>query len=460
MSQVILIYPPIVFKEDKPSVLDVTMPPLGILYLAAALERENVSVKVLDVGASNFTLTETLNFIRKEKPKIVGLSSMSVNLQGTYQLASKIKEEFGSKIILSLGGSHISADPQFINRHAGLFDFGITGESDITFPALVKDILNGLQVEGLYIGEVPLDLDALPHPARYLLDPDAYQGSSADIISSRGCPYDCIFCSRPAISKKMRFRSAKDVVNEMEDIYNSCNGKFIFEDDAFTMNRNGTLDLCQEMLRRNLKASWSAITRVDLVDEELLGKMKEAGCLELTFGIESGNERIRNEIIKKKATDEQIFKAITLCNRTGIDASGFLMLGFPTETKKELHDTVNFAKKLNLNIIGVHLSLPLPGSRLFNVALEEGIISYDLIDRFAKGEMGLGFQEVWPIYIPKGLTLEDLKMARRLAYYKFYFKPSYIWRRFLKDMKSFNNLKKDFLTAWSLLKYGRSQLSP
>jgi len=459
MVDVVLIYPPITFKEGIPETLDVSRPPLGLLYLASALEKDDISVRIIDVGADRLGIEDVLLVIEKECPSVVGISSMTPNLQGAVQAAKEIKNRFGDKISIGLGGAHISADPGFVNRFSSIFDFGLVGEGEITFPKIVRKILNKEPFERINYGEVPVNLDEVPFPARHLVRSNRYE-KQISIMASRGCPYACIFCSRLAISKKIRFRSVGNIVDEMETCFNDCQGKFVFEDDTFTLRREHTLQLCEEMLQRKLGAKWSAITRADLVDEPLLRKMHEAGCNEITFGIESGNSRVRNEVVKKGLTDRRIFESIKMCNKVGIKVNVFLMLGFPTETRQELYDTVNFATKADINIIGIHLTLPLPGSPLFNIAQEEGLISGDIVDRFATKELGEGFRGVWPVYIPNGLSLDELHRARRIGYYKFYFRPKYIMRRMLSDLKSWQQLKTDARAAINLLLHGRSGLSP
>ena len=459
MVDVLLIYPPITFKKGVAETLDVTRPPLGLLYLASALEKSDISVRIMDVGAERLGIEDVLLIIEKECPSVVGISSMTANLQGAVQAAKEIKNRFGNKITIGLGGAHESADPEFVNRFFHLFDFGLVGEGEITFPKIVRRILNKEPFERINYGEIALNLDEIPFPARHLVKNNRYQ-KTVGIMAFRGCPYACIFCSRPAVSKKIRFSSPENILDEMEICFNDCRGEFIFEDDTFTLRKEHIFKLCEEMLRRKLDVRWSAITRADLVDESLLRKIREAGCNELTFGIESGNSRVRNQIIKKGLTDGQIFEAIDLCNRIGIKVNAFLMLGFPTETRKELYHTVNFASKLKINIVGIHLTLPMPGAPLFNMAQKEGLISKDIADRFATEELGEGFRRVWPVYVPSGLSIDELYRARRIGYYKFYFRPKYIMCRLLSDLKSWKQLKVDTRAAISLLLHGRSEASP
>jgi radical SAM superfamily enzyme YgiQ (UPF0313 family) len=456
MTDIVLIYPPIYFdKNGQPKCLDVEHPPLGILYLAAVLNNDGISVGVVDVGAENLNIKSLLDKIKEKNPKIVGLSAMTANIRGTIQTAEAIREEFPN-IKICIGGPHVSADHDFINRFPKLFDFMVAGEAEITLPKIVHKIIKGENFERINIGEIVMDLDIIPEPSRDLLAHLPYK-KGAMIFSSRGCPYQCIFCSRPSISRKIRYRSPFKIVDEMESIYKK-NGEtfFLFEDDTLTLKKDHILGICSEILNRKLDFNWTVITRADCVDEEIIKKMKEAGCVEMTFGVESGSERIRNNIIGKNLKTETIKKAFDLCKKYKIMTNAFLMLGFPTETKKEIEETINFYKGQPVNIIGIHISLPLPGSKLFDIALKEGKISYDIIDRYAKGELGEGFHENWPHYIPDGLTFLELEKYRKKGYLKFYFRPAYIWQRIKHDFSSWENIKFDFKTAVSLLIRGNT----
>lgn len=456
MLDILLIYPPIYYdQEGKPRCLDVEHPPLGILYLAAVLLKQGFKADVVDVGAENLSLSALMIKIKEKKPKIIGISSMTANIRGSVQTAEAIKKHF-PEIKIGLGGPHISADHGFISRFSQLFDFGVTGESEITLPQVVKMILSGEHIERINHGKIIDDLDLIPEPERDLLNHLPYK-KGAMMFSSRGCPYQCAFCSRPAISRKIRYRNPALIVDEMEGI-NKKTGEnyFLFEDDTLTLNKEHIMGICRELLRRGLKFKWTAITRADRVDEEIIKTMKKAGCQEVTFGVESGSERIRNEIIGKNLETKTIKTAFGLCRKYNILTNAFLMIGFPTETEKDIEETVNFYKGNYVNIIGVHITLPLPGSRIFELALKEGQISFDVIDKYAKGELGEGFHENWPHYVPDGFTFERLAAYRKKAYHKFYFRPTYILRRIRHDFSSWENIKFDIRTAVSLLIRGNT----
>lgn len=392
-------------------------------------------------------------------PKILALSSFTSNIRGTYQLAKAVKKKYGKKIIIALGGPHVSADPDVIKRFP-VFDFCVTQEAEITFPKLVEKIIREEKtIKGIYKGEIPENLDNFPPPARHLVDWSRYHSfKTHNVMASRGCPFHCIFCSIPSIERKTRYRSPKLVVDEMEEALKYVKIKsYTFLDDTLTLNRKYFLEICEEIQKRKLKIKFEGHTRANLLDEELVRKMKKTGCQELIFGVESGNEKIRNTVIRKGIKDSDIIKAIQLCKQFGIKPDIYLMLGFPGETEKEMMDTVNYPAKVKPNIFGVHLTLPLPGADIWQTALKERIIPRDIVDRYITGDLGEGFNENWPVYIPAGCSLERLKELQSLAYRKYYFRLSYIINRLFQDITSLTALKKDIYEGLNLLKLKRAR---
>lgn len=457
MTQVILIYPPVYYKDNQPEVLDVSYPPLGILYLAAILEQNNISVKIIDVGAEKQTLTETLKIIKKEKPILVGFSAMTPLLQGTVTLAKKIKK-LNKKIKICLGGPHISADPKFISR-IKYFDFGITGEGEYSFLKAYQKIVNKEKLDKIIIGETPKDLSLIPLPARHLIDLSKYH-KTASIMATRGCPFNCYYCSRPCISNIVRCRQVKDVIHEMDLLYNHCGGDYLFQDDSLTINRDFTVKFCHQVIKQNKKYRWAGYTRVDLVDEELLKLMSQAGCYSLTFGIESGDEKIRNEVVLKHFSNQKIIETIKLCNKYKIEANGFFMFGHPTEKPENLLKTIDFVIKNDFKIIGVSIATPFPGSLLWQYALKEGIVDNKFIDKFALGKLGQGYSGVYPVYLPKTLDRDWVYLQRKRIFRNFYLRPKYIFNRILSDFKSFDRLKTDIVEGFSVLVRGSSSRAP
>ncbi|MFH1459862.1 MAG: radical SAM protein [Candidatus Omnitrophota bacterium] len=462
MVDVILIHSPIIlYKDEKEKEKfrghggdEKSFYPTGILYMAAFLERFGHSVKIIDVAPEGITLPDILQTIKNEKPMVVGISSMTTSIASAVSLAKAIKEKFGDSFHLGLGGVHLCCDKTFLERFP-VFDFGIIGEGEHTFEEIVSKIKKGEKVRGPIIGKITEDLDSLPFPARHLIKPEIYlreeqmkyEVPSAGILGSRGCPFKCIFCCIPVIGFKLRLRSAKNIVDEMEQVYDQCQGSYGFNDDCFTLNKKYIMDFCQEVIDRKLKIKFIASTRASVVDDEVAKALRRAGCYELYFGVESGNERIRNEIIKKKVDDQQITKAVELCRKYRIMSNLFLMVGFPTETRKEMLDTVKIGSKVKADVIGIHITMPFPGTEVFNYAIKHKMIPEDIIDKYASGELGKGFRGIWPLFIPKGSTLEDLVNIKKMAYRRFFINPMWllrrirIWflipRRFKEDLKLF-----------------------
>ncbi len=410
--------------------------PLGILYLSSYLKKNGHTVRVIDVAAEGRTLVDILQIIKEESPRIVGISSMTTSLMSAVKLAESIKERFGDKFQVGLGGVHLCVDPTFVDRFP-VFDFGVVGEGEKTFEELLRKAKKGEKICGIIQGETIEDLDALPFPARDLVESDIYlreeqmnfEVPAAGILGSRGCPFSCAFCCIPAIGHKVRIRSPKNVVDEMAQVYNQCRGAYSFVDDCFILNKARIMEFCQEIVDRKMKVKFIGSTRANTLDEDVVKALKRAGCTDLYFGVESGNERIRNQVIKKKLTDEQIAKAIELCRKYRIMSNLFLMVGFPTETKKEMMDTVRIGKKVKADIIGIHITIPFPGSEIYRYAIDHKLIPADIVDKYARGEMGSGFRNIWPLFVPEGSTLEELIAIKKNTYMTFYLDIMWWFRR-------------------------------
>ncbi len=470
-NDVLLIHPPTSFNTVIAGGYD-NVPPLGILYLAAVLERERIRVEILDDLDASLSLKEILKVIKKEEPKIIGISSTTCQIKSAVEIARAVRERFGKDIRIGIGGCHISADPGLIERYP-VFDFGVIGEGEKIFPVIVKKILQGQKVKGLFIGEPVKNLDTIPFPAYHLVDMEKYKKrgmTGFPILGTRGCPYRCIFCSRPGMGgfgRLVRSRSGKNIVDEMETILDKYGGPFDFWDDSFTINRGAVIDLCQEVLRRRLKVRWSAGgVRADQIDEQLLELMVKAGCTGFCFGIESGSERVRNSIVHKGIKDSQIYQALNLCNRYPfLNIQLAFIIGFPTETKKEKEKTVMFGRKLIdtgircLEYIAIMLPVPLPGAELFTRAVKEKKIPEDIIDQYITGKLGDSFRDHWPVYISDGTTREEMDKMRRGGYKAFYFTPYYIKRRIKKDITSWAKLKRDVAEVLSIITSARSRAS-
>ncbi|MBI5873610.1 MAG: B12-binding domain-containing radical SAM protein [Candidatus Omnitrophica bacterium] len=479
MIDVLFIHSPMILYKDQADAAhfkahggdEKSLYPLGILYIAACLEKKGHSVKVIDVAAENKTLEDILSSIALEKPRIIGISSMTTSIHSAVSLAKSIRSRFGNDILIGLGGVHMCCDPTFLKRMP-YFDFGITGEAEKTFVEVVEKVKEGKKVQGVILGEAYEDLDDIPFPARHLINAGIYKRDeqmkfevpTAGILGSRGCPYGCSFCCIPAIGQKVRLRSAKNIVDEMESVYDLCQGQYNFNDDCMTLSKKHTLEFCQELIERKLKMRWIASTRANALDEEMVRALKRAGCTDLYFGVESGSEKIRNSVIKKKVTDEQIAKAVALCRKHRILSNLFLMVGFPGETKEDMLKTVHIGTKVKADVVGIHITMPLPGTEIFEYAVKKSMLPADIIDRYARGEMGRGFRDVWPLFVPEGFTLQDLIDIKIKTYRSFYINFFWILRRirtwFILPKKFKDDLKLFKIAIYVFVKGGtKGQLS-
>ena len=238
MKKILLLNPPLFFKNGIPKSLDVSVPPLGLLYLATYINckaKKMFQAEIIDIAKENISLPNLIKKIKEIKPFVIGISSMTPQLQGTIELAENIKK-ISPKLTIFIGGSHVSADTNFIKRHSKLFDFAIAGEGEITFLDSLYKIINKQKIPIFQQSIIPKNLDEIPIPDKKLIKRQKYNKTES-IIFSRGCPFKCYYCSRPAISKTVRYRSVDNLLKEIEMCLPLCHGYFNFQDDTFTLNR-------------------------------------------------------------------------------------------------------------------------------------------------------------------------------------------------------------------------------
>ncbi|HPT65909.1 MAG TPA: radical SAM protein [Candidatus Woesebacteria bacterium] len=461
MKTVLLLNPPLYFDNGQPKSLDVSFPPLGLLYLASYINKNSsiFKAKIIDIGQEKKPLDDLIKAIKKTKPYVIGITSMTPQLQGATELAKQLKKHL-KEIPIFLGGPHVSADPDFINRHSSLFDYAITGEGEITFLESLNKIYKNNKLPLTQKSTPPLKLDDLPYPDKTLIKRKNYKKTES-MMFSRGCPFHCYYCSRPSISHLVRYRSSENLIAEIKSCYPYCHGDISFQDDTFTMNSKNVIDFCKKIIKQKLKISWDCNTRIDLVDKKILTLMKKAGCRQINFGIESGNERVRKEIIHKgNFTNKDIKKVFDYCKNLKIKIACYFMIGHPTETKKELNDTKKMILNSKIDILGLSIPTPFPGSALYDISLKEGIISPKIIDNFSQKKLGVGYSGIYPVYIPKQLGREYLYGFLKQVNRKFYLNAKTIFNRLLKDLISPKQLKNDFKDFISLIINGVSSRKP
>ena len=275
------------------------------------------------------------------------------------------------------------------------------------------------------------NLDELPFPARHFLPMEVYfepifkSGMTFRLMASRGCPYQCSFCLWPQVmyGRKVRLRSPKNIVDEIEYLINSCGAKGLyFEDDTITAIPRHITGICDEILRRKIKIPWSCLGRVDTVTKEMLKKMKEAGCYMIRYGVESSSQEIIDKI-KKGITVAQVVEAFKITKEIGIKTHASYVLGLPGETKKTMEDTVKFAIKLGSDYAQFAGATPYPGTELYKEAMERGWLK---INGWSDFEVSENCVLEYP-----DLKAEEIIKAAKAAYRKFYFRPGYIFKKAL-----------------------------
>lgn len=462
IKKVLLLSPPLFFSDGRPSSLDVSVPPLGILYLASYINKYSSEMKaeVVDVAVEGLSLDEIGGLIKNNQYFAIGISSMTPQLQGTIELAKIIKVKFGNKIKIFLGGPHISADPDFINRFSDIFDYAITGEAEKTFLEAVETLVRGGKIAKLQVGEAIIDLDSIPFPDRTLIHREKYSQRES-MMFSRGCPYQCYYCSRPAIAKRVRYRSAKNMIEEIKSVYKYCHGKIDFQDDTFNLNKKRVLEFCEAVQGEGLKLEWRCNARIDLIDKELLCAMKKAGCSLIHFGIESGNERMRREIIKKgDFPNEKIYEVFKMCRKFKIKVAGYFMIGHPGEGEKEIRDTRKMILNSGIDLLGLSIPTPFPGSNLYQIAVKRGVINQDIIDQFAQKKLREGYVGNYPVLVSEKLTKEYVFSEMKYINRKFYLNFKTLLGRLSEDIGSLEKLKKDIKDLLSLIIKGVSSRKP
>ena len=403
--KILLLSPPMhygAYNEAGRLYLDKSYPPLGLGYIAAVLEKEGYDVKVIDLVDTPFEDVEKI--VKNEKPQIVGISCNLTDYRwGSFKLAQIVKR-IDPNIKVIMGGSHATHMYQQILPNFPV-DVIVRFEGEFTFLDLVKALeagsnlrcVNGIAFkneEGIIKNEdrPPIaDLDSLPFPAYHFFDFDRYihysspirfkkkkssELKSSNMMTSRGCPYNCQYCSVTKFwHRRCRLRSAKNVVDEMELLYSKFGvTHFNFFDDVFTLNNERVIEICKEIISRKLDVCWECVTRVDFVSIKMLEWMKKAGCLSISYGVESGSSTVL-KAINKRQTYAQIVEAFKMTHETGIYAYILLMIGNPNEAERSVNETIELLQIIKPDKIRTNLTMIYPATDLYEVCKQKGLIN-------------------------------------------------------------------------------------
>ncbi|OGS55076.1 MAG: hypothetical protein A3J79_01170 [Elusimicrobia bacterium RIFOXYB2_FULL_62_6] len=455
MKKIVFVNPPL-STEDRYGVKSQSggqTPPLGLLNLATMTRRHGYDTAILDAAALKWGYDESVKFILDGGFSYVGITAVTISVSHAAKLASLLKEA-DPKLTVLIGGPHLTALPAETMKLFPQFDIGVIGEADYAIIELLtaleekKDLsaigglilrtADGLQrtpprprIEDLDALPLP-EWDLLPDVAKYYCPPvhTLKRIPAALLVASRGCPGQCTFCDRSVFGNVLRAYSADYTFRIIKDLYDNYGIREVqLRDDNFTAYRNRMLELCAILKKEKLDLVWTCAARVDMVNPESLRAMKEAGCWQIWFGIESGSDAVLAQM-KKHTTTAQIRKAIEMTHDAGISPCGFFIIGSPGETKETLEQTVQLAVDLPLDEAHFSFMTPFPGSELYTTAREYGEFDNDW-DKL----------HGWlPVFVPRGLTVRDLEHYSKKAFRSFYFRPRIIFS-YLKKIRSVRHAK-------------------
>ena len=430
------------------------LPPLGLAYLASALERKGYEVNIIDAIADCLSKEEVLERILLFEAKVVGITSMTPTFRGALE-AAELAKECGAKVVM--GGVHMSILAKESMRY-DVIDFGIVGEGEESFVELCTAIEFDLpyqDIEGLCYrkdGKVVIggprlveDIDSLAWPAYHLLPMKKYSSiiglhPTTTMMGSRGCPYQCGFCFKTPSDKKYRTRNVVDIVSEVEYLKETYAIKEVmFYDDI--MPQEYARNLSNELIKREVKIKWQTPERVNLVEPELLKLMGKAGCHILRFGVEQGDPDMM-ALVEKKIKPDQVKAAFKAAKEAGINTFAYFIIGYVYETPETMQATIDLAKELNPKYVMFTRAVPLPGTPLMQMAVKEGYVEANYWNRFTLGE------DLDPI--PNLTENADLWVSK--AYRSYYLRPSTIKSQFF-GMRSFKDLMKNIDGFTAIMKF-------
>jgi len=443
-ADVLLINPPDQKSKYK-KYLNIRIPPLGILYIAAVLEQHGISVEVMDCAAEDSDYGDIAERVREADPFLVGITATTPLIGEALQSAEAVKRAADPYIVL--GGPHATFMHHDILRENRAIDFVIKGEGEYTFLNLYRALRADRDpgaVDGLVFrsGERIVencdsacieDLNSLPYPARHLIPKENYRIFDtsvpiATVICSRGCPMQCSFCASSALhGRRIRKRSPADVVAEIQHIQETLGISTIaFMDDTFTLIPGWVEEFCSLLIKRGVDITWGCTARVDRIDSDLIGLMKKAGCDTLFIGVESGDQEILDRI-KKGTRIDQIKTVFATAHEYGMRTIASIALGLPGETRETAKKSISFVKSLKASYALFSVATPYPGTEFYNNVQETGKLQQNWSN----------FDLFTPLVETVNLKLEEIRELQKKAYREFYLRPIYILRSLAREGRPF-----------------------
>ncbi len=428
--------------------------PLGLMYVASYVRQyvPGTQPKILDCEADGLTDDQIRERLHSEQADFI-LMTVPTPCVNTCKKISDIAKEVNPKTLVVWGGLHPTVFPKECVAHPSV-DFAVIGEGEQIIRELVEHVIHQKKdfsdVKGIAyknengdvfqtgMQELIQDIDSIPFPAYDLIDVKKYHTapskklsnseSTMNIMTSRGCAFDCIHCiSKTTWRRKMRFRSAKNVADEMEYCVKTFGVKeFNFMDDLFGINEKRVIEVCEEIKKRNLDAKWVAFARTDTITEPMLKAMKEAGCVKISMGIESGNQDVLNKM-RKSLRLEQVKRGIKLMKKHGFEVHSSFMLGNIGDTEETIQDTIRFAKELDLDNATFFITSPYPGTDLYEISRQKGFVTDN-----TPWEDFIPLGNNQPLLVQNDIPYPMLVKYQKKAFTEFYMRPQIIIGKLLK----------------------------
>lgn len=468
----LLVQPPVHLDElyGKLAGAGSELAPQGLCAIATIARKDNYDVSILDAEAFKLSVDDTIEKICEVRPDVVGFTLYTPFVPVVQEISTHLKSRYrkeGKELVVLVGGSHATITLNKVLEEHPVFDIACIGEGEITFVEILDALQNGKNlrdVKGIAYRDIDdsvvlterrpfiTDLDSLPMPDWSLLPElkkyyrpagdSLKRFPSAGIVTSRGCDGKCYFCNPWQLGKKIRYHSAKYVYGMIVDLMENHGIRDIYiQDDTFVMNKENVMQFCRILIDRRLDLTWACHGRVDHLDREMCELMKRSGCWQVSLGIESGSQRILDNI-NKGVTVEQNYRAIKLCEEVGMDVKGLFMIGCFGEDHETVKETIGFIKKVYITDFHMTFFTPFPLTAAIKLWPK-----YGYFDK-SKGS----FMGNTPSFIPFDLTEEELINYRKYIYRMFYLRPKIVFRYVLK-LLNIRNSKKIIMSVISFFKY-------
>lgn len=426
-------YPVVREERFEHKDFEMILPPLSLLYSAAILRNAGHSVSLLDANGFNFSLERVYSEIKANNPEIVITRTGFDTFEEDIKVLEIAKKRGATTIVRNRIISCVPGIRDSILKKFKFIDFFVNNELDLVIKDICRNIENNAKpqdvafLEGEDVVVTPntllnIDLDSLPFPAYDLLQGFPYRTSMfspvfTQVISSRGCPYACSFC---AYAKTIyRERSPKNVIEELKWLKKDFRLKsFVFFDDTISINSERVISISRKMIQERLNLKFAVCTRVDLVTDEMLRWLRRAGCLGISFGIESGSQEILDRC-GKGITVADIIKAVMLSKKNGLKVTALIILGLPGETRETVFETIGLIKKINPYYCHYAMAVPFPNTEIYKYFSENGLIISSDWKRYNP-------LHAQPVFRTKALDSKELSDFKIMAYKKFILRPGFI----------------------------------